>query len=105
VAQVARKASASRAKAPGHLVGSAASGAEAVSGGGGAVAVERQVVQGEVPAARSAGGVRVAQVRPTLGTVGGGAAGEEREVAKVQVPARSVRLLSERAAKVRLVSL
>ena len=31
-------------------------------GGGGAVAVEREVVQGEVPAARSVVEVRVAQV-------------------------------------------
>ena len=56
-------------------------------GGGGAVAVEREVVQGQVPAARSVVEVRVAQVRLNSQYGGAGAVAVEREVVQDQVPA------------------
>ena len=56
-------------------------------GGGGAVAVEREVVQGQVPAARSVVEVRVAQARLNSQYGGGGAVAVEREVVQDQVPA------------------
>ena len=61
-------------------------------GGGGAVAVEREVVQGEASAARRVVEVRVAQVRLNSPYGGGGGVGEEREGVEVQVPALRVRL-------------
>ena len=57
-------------------------------GGGVTVATEREVVQGEVPAARSVVEVRVAQVRHSSLYGGGGAVAVEREVVQDQVPAK-----------------